>query len=391
MADFISIALSRVAVVFCLSLLLQPAVAAQPTKIAMSADRWQQKGNVEFAQMEGFPLGLIRVNSGSAALNGLNFGDGTIEFDISPIGEDIPGIRFRRRDDHTAEEFYLRPGPNCPASNDCVQYAPVTHGLMLWDIYPEYQTQAPVRTDGWNHIKLVMSKRRMDVFINGAASPTLVVDRLAGDALEGGLQLEGPAIFANLTVSPDAIDSLSAEPAAKDEDHNLVRNWQISAEATLPEGKIPAFADAPAGSPWDTITAERSGLVNLSRKYGSPTERAVSAVAWLRARVESDQPQTKHVSIGWARAIWVFVNGELIFADKNFYYPPSARRNPDGRLALENGSFDLPLQKGANEVVIALSNEFPGSASHWGWGLKLRFDDLDGIGIPADANAQADR
>ena len=93
---------------------------------------------------------------------------------------------------------------------------------------------------------------------------------------------------------------------------------------------------------------------------GLPTGHVVRAVAWLKTNVDSDSTQTKHVSIGWAREIWVFVNGKLVFADKNLYQPPAARKTPDGRLSLENGSFDLPLQKGKNEIAIALADNFYG-------------------------------
>ena len=385
---------SRVLLGLCLLLPLHPARGAEPLSIAMTADRWQSKGNVEFVRMEGFPLGLLRVNDGGAVLKNLHFANGTIEFDIQPIGQDIPGIRFRRRDDATAEEFYLRPGPNCPASDDCVQYAPVTHGLMLWDIYPEYQAGAPLREDGWNHIRLVISGRRMDVFVNRATSPVLAVGRLEGDALEGGLQLDGPANFANLTVARDAVDGLSPQPAPDPAaaDIRLVRNWQVSTAATLPIGHDLAYAEMPAGSsPWNGIVAERYGLVNLSRRYGSPTGRGIGAVAWLKTSIDSDHDQTRRVSIGWAREVWVFVNGKPSFAGNNLYYPESARKSPDGRLSLENGSFDLPLRKGRNQIAIALGNDFPGSASHWGWGMELRLDDLDGIKLLDGDGAIADR
>jgi hypothetical protein len=69
------------------------------------------------------------------------------------------------------------------------------------------------------------------------------------------------------------------------------------------------------------------------------------------------------------------VNGKLVFADKNLYQPPGARKTPDGRLSLENGSFDLPLQKGRNEIAVALANNF------YGWGLELRLDDLKGVQV----------
>ncbi len=77
----------------------------------------------------------------------------------------------------------------------------------------------------------------MNVFVNDAPSPTLQVDRLEGDALKGGLHLLGPATFANLTITPDAVEGLSPEPASDplEADRGLVRNWSLSKYSALPE------------------------------------------------------------------------------------------------------------------------------------------------------------
>jgi len=69
----------------------------------------------------------------------------------------------------------------------------------------------------------------------------------------------------------------------------------------------------------------------------------------------------------------VFVNGKQVFADKNLYQPPAARKNPDGRCSLENGSFTLPLNKGKNEITMAIANNF------YGWGAILRLADVNGL------------
>ncbi len=66
--------------------------------------------------------------------------NGTIEFDVNTIGRGMPGIAFRRQDEKNFELLYLRPDPNCPAFGACVQYTPQTHGVMLWDFFPQYQT-----------------------------------------------------------------------------------------------------------------------------------------------------------------------------------------------------------------------------------------------------------
>jgi hypothetical protein len=357
----------------------------------MTADRWETKDNATFGTEDGYPLGVMTVTKGVAVLKDFKFQNGTIEFDVIPKGPMGAGIGFRRRDDDTYEDFYLRPRPKCDAAEDCIQYAPQTHGVLLWDVFPQYQSPAPVQETTPNHIKMVISGRRMNIYVNppangGMMAPTLAIGRLEGDTLEGGILMQGPGSFANLTVAPDAVEGLSPEPLkdSTDSDKRYLRDWMVSPAASLPDGKEPAFAEMPdAAQGWQWLGAERGGLVNLTRDYGLAGERKVRAVAWLKTNVDSDKSQTKHVSIGWSREIWVFVNGKQVFADKNLYQPPTARKTPDGRLSLENGSFDLPLDKGKNEIVIALANNF------YGWGIEMRLDDLKGVKIAGNKGVLA--
>jgi hypothetical protein len=355
--------------------------AAEPIKIRMTADRWDVKDNVKFETADGYPLGVMTVSKGVAVLKDFTFRNGTIEFDVIPRGPMGAGIGFRRRDDDTYEDFYLRPRPKCDEAVDCIQYAPQTHGVLLWDVFPQYQVPAPVQETTPNHIKMVISGKRMNIFVNppangGMIAPTLSVGRLEGDALEGGILMQGPGTFANLTVAPDVIEGLSPEPLkdASDGDRQLLRTWLVSPPAELTDGKEPAYAEMPSTG-WTPLSAERAGLVDLSRGYGLVGKRKAKDIAWLKATIDSDKSQTKHVSFGWTREAWVFVNGKQVFADKNLYQPPTARKTPDGRLSLENGGFDLPLKKGKNEIAIALANNF------YGWGIKLRLDDLKGVKI----------
>jgi hypothetical protein len=359
---------------------VSPAKAAEPIAIRMTADHWQVKENAEFIRQLGFYHGLMRLNSGNAVLKGITFGDGTIEFDVNTIGRGAPGIAFRQQDDGNFELLYLRPDPACPAFRACMQYAPQVRGVLLWDLFPRYQTRAPLRENGWNHIKMVVSGRRMNVFVNDAALPTLEVGRLEGEAIKGGLRLQGPGTFANMVITPDAVDGLTPEPARDplEGERRVVRNWRLSPHAALPNGKDPGYAEMPAASPeWKAIGAERNGLVNLSREYGKPLSDPNRAVAWLKTTITSDRKQTKKVDVGWTRELWVFVNGTLVYADKNLFDVESARKTPDGRLSLENGAFELPLEAGDNEVAVAIANNF------FGWGLTLRLADLEGVQLAA--------
>ena len=182
-----------------------PTHAVEPTTIPMGAEQWQPANagsRLEFIPYEGFPQGILGVRSGDATLKGVHFANGTIEFDLKAIGEDMAGIRFHQHGQDTADIFYLRLTPNCPAAQDCMQYTIFTHGHWLWDSYPQYQKPGPVNSAAWNHVKLVLSGRRMKVYLNREAVPSLVIGRLEGDALDGELQFTGPAYFANLVLTP---------------------------------------------------------------------------------------------------------------------------------------------------------------------------------------------
>jgi hypothetical protein len=369
-------ALNRMALCICFLSAFPIAQGAEPITIAMTAAHWQTKENAEFLRQLGFFHGLMRLNSGDAVLKGITFGNGTIEFDVNTIGRGAPGIAFRQQDEGNFELFYLRPDPACPAFRACVQYAPQTHGVLLWDFFPQYENRAPLRENGWNHIKMVVSGRRMNVFVNDAPSPTLEVGRLEGDTLKGGLRLQGPGTFANMVITPDAVEGLSPEPAKDplDGDRGLVRNWRLSKFSALPNDKGPLYNEMPGASQeWKTITTERNGLVNLSREYGRPLPEPNRAVAWLKTTITSDRKLTKKVEIGWTRELWVFVNGKLVYTDKNLFELEGARKFPDGRCSLENAAFTLPLEAGDNEVAVAIANEF------FGWGLMLRLAEPEGV------------
>jgi len=357
-----------------------PPPVGDPIAIPMTPDRWQTKENAEFLRQLGFFHGLMRLNSGNALLRDTTFSNGTIEFDVNTIGRGSPGIAFRQKDDDNFELLYLRPDPACPAFRACMQYAPQTHGVLLWDFFPQYETRAPLRETGWNHIKMVVSGRRMNVFVNDVPTPTLKVDSLEGDAATGGLRLQGPGTFANMVITPGVVEGLPPEPApdALGTDRGLVRRWRLSPFSALPNGKEATYADMPAPSPeWRALSTERNGLANISRIYGRPLPESTRAVAWLKTTITSDRKQTKKVEIGWTRELWLFVNGNLVYADKNLFEVDGSRKFPDARCSLENGAAMLPLEPGDNEITVALANNF------FGWGMVLRVADPEGVRLSA--------
>ncbi|HEY1948122.1 MAG TPA: hypothetical protein VGG97_14015 [Bryobacteraceae bacterium] len=374
----------RSAVGLCLLMTIQAAPPAKQVKVSMTNDRWTTvAGNVEFLEHMGNPSIELKpgnfaqhIASGQAVLKGLTFRTGTIEYDVDAAAGMGAGFAFRRSNNDNYEEVYLRPQPKCDQAPGCIQYTPQSHGVLMWDLFPQYQSPAPLRQGEWNHVKLVISSRRMNIFINGAQKPTLKVGRLEGDNEEGGLMLQGPGIFSNLTVTPDARENLPGNPEkdATASDRRYIRDWQISPFSKLAVDQIPSAANLPAsGAAWMHLEAERNGLLNASRIYGLPFPRPERGVVWMKTKIRSSNQQQKHVSIGWAREIWVFVNGQQVFANKNLYMPKEARKEPDGRLSLQNGSFLMPLKAGDNEVAVAIANNF------YGWGLMMHFDHLKGL------------
>jgi hypothetical protein len=229
--------------------------------------------------------------------------------------------------------------------------------------------------------------RRMRVYVNRSSKPTLSVDHMEGGAVSGGLTFGGPANYANLVITP-ARPSSDASPTEPERRDRFLRHWQISTASVLPSildtklkvpmGVRPSYASMPGdGKAWRTITAETKGLVNFSHEVGSAKDEAVISLAWAKTTLFSDTAQSKTVQIGWVREIWVYVNGTLVFAGRNIDGLPAAKA-ADERISLENGTFQLPLHKGENEIAIALDDNLPGNTQHFGWGMELKLRDSSG-------------
>jgi hypothetical protein len=342
-------------------------------KVPATAEHWQTESGA-FEKIQG--MDAIALHQGGFAIaKDVTLKDGTIEFDVQPMVMGT-GMIFRRQDDNTFEMFYFRPNGNCSESPACLQYAPQTHNVLLWDVFPQYQVPAPIRDGEWNHVKLVISGKRMNMYVNHSATPTLKVGRLEGDSSDGSIGLSGPGYFANVEVTPGATEGLASEPEADPaaKDTHLVRDWQLSPATELPAGKDPSYSEMPvASAEWKPITAELGGLIDITREYGLPLERPKRSMAWIKTTIDSDKAQTIHTSFGWVREVWVFVNGKQVYADKNLFMPASARKSPEGRLALTNGAFDLPLNAGPNEVAIAVASNF------YGLGVIWRLDSVEGV------------
>ena len=348
--------------------------AVSEWKVPLTADRWEfTPQKAEFLEYRSVPTLRILERNGAVVLKDCHFSSGTIEYDLEPGDSSFAGIYFRRADEQESEYFYLRSGfAGNTLATQAIQYAPLLKGVLMWNMLPWYQGPADFKFHQWNHIKLVISGAQLLVYVNDLHRPALEIPRLEGNILEGGLAFEGKGYIANLVLRPDVTEGLPAgegfDPTHSDPRYG--RTWLVSQPMPLPKGRELTMDDLPkTDTGWQKIEAERRGLVNLTRLYGKSESRRM---LWLKARLKVSTEQERKVAFGFMNEVWVFLNGRLAFADKNIYGSP-IRKEPNGRCAVENASFNLPLQAGVNELLIGVANDF------YGWGIIARLDTMEGI------------
>ena len=301
------------------------------------------------------------------------FSNGTIVFDAEPVAGPFSGIYFRQADDKQGEYFYLRTArAGNIYANDAVQYAPIVKGVNLWDLYDHYQAPALIKKNDWNHIKLVVSGFQMRVYVNDMLKPALEIPRLEGNGKQGYIAFEGEFLLANLTIKPNETEGLSANEGVDLTNYNAnyIRQFIISSPVELPGGRELNRDDLPkTDTLFQSISADRAGLINITRKYGpSSTRRYV----WLKAKVNSDKDQTVQMRLGFSDEVWVFVNQKLTYVDKNLYFE-DMRKYPNGRISIENSQFPVRFNSGENEILIGVSNDF------FGWGIIARLESMEGL------------
>lgn len=348
-------------------------------KVAMNASAWELNAQGgEFVQHKNVPA-MKLAGRERAIIRGLDFRDGTIEYDVEPLAEGFAGIYFHMADNNESEYVYLRTArAGHPAAMDAIQYAPNVKGVLLWDLFYWFQGPANIKKDDWNHIKLVVSGAQMVVYVNDVTTTTLEIPQLEGDTQSGHIAFDGRCIIANVSVKPGVVEGLPARPGFDPTHHDprYIRRWQVSQPQQLPPGRDLIDKDFPnASTEWLTCSAERRGLVNLSRQFGMSNPRRY---VWLRAKINSPAAKNASLTLGFSDDVWVFVNRAPVYVDKNNYVSPSMRKKPDGRISTDNSRIEIPLKEGDNELLIGLANDF------YGWGTIARFDDLEGLTLSTD-------
>ncbi len=156
-----------------------------------------------------------RPNDGLAWLPGFAFTNGEIECDIlgrsQPIQGSFVGVAFRVQDEKTFDAIYFRPFnfrvPERRAHS--VQYVSQpdwTWNRLRSERTGKYEKAIDPAPDGdqWIHARIVIHKPTVEVYVNGAATPTLVVDELSprtGGSIGLFVGNGSPGTFANLKVT----------------------------------------------------------------------------------------------------------------------------------------------------------------------------------------------
>jgi len=169
---------------------------------------------------KGKPALRIQSNSDDTviALDRIQFMNGVIEFDAlgqsSPPQSNFLGFAFRLADAKTHDAVYFRPfnfrAADAERKAHAVQY--ISQPKYGWEVLRtdkplQYEKPIVPEPDGdaWFHVRIVVQKPEVRVYVNNGKEPSLTVDEL-NDRKGGGVGLwVGPGLggyMANLKITP---------------------------------------------------------------------------------------------------------------------------------------------------------------------------------------------
>jgi hypothetical protein len=358
--------------IVALTLIVSVAGASEP--IPFDSPRWEieaEESRIEEHQGKK----SLYMRGGLALIKDADFMNGVIEFQCAfPQARAFVGATWRVQDADDREEFYIRPHQS--GNPDANQYTPVFNGLPGWQLYhgEGYGIAVDYDFDSWIPIRIVVAGRQAEVFIGDLETPALFIDHLKRDPASGKIGLSvadfGPAHFADFRY--EAVENPSLKGVVERKrtaPPGSLMTWQVS--GAFAEKNLEAVAEFPTsvmeGLAWSELLSEPTGLANLSVVNALSREKN-TAVA--RVTVFSDRTQSKTLAFGYSDRIRVYLNNRLIYAGNNGY------RSRDYRYLGTIGYFDsltLPLQKGRNELWLAVSESFGG------WGVQAALSDTEGL------------
>lgn len=363
------------------TLIAQASLAVDPVAVPAEAEHWERADRITFMNYMNEPA--MALSGGPYAVKDADFADGRIDVDVAMHGvRGFLGIVFRYQSASDYELFYLR--PHKTGLPDAVQYTPAINGLTGWQLYADEHalSSANLPEDRWVHVTVEFEGRRATIYLDGAAEPALVVPDLKHGLSRGAVGLWGGDMghFTNFTytVSNAVSDENGLRTAATKwtPDPLKIHNWELS---RVYEAAVQSPRERPAEPGWQSVATESPGFVNISR-YHPKLARADREdkttnldVVYARTTIYSDRDQVKRLWFGASDDVVVSLNGiNLIesFSSFSHRYPFAL-----GIVGLNNDAVYLPLKRGNNELVFAVSESFGG------WGFTARFDDLDGVRI----------
>jgi len=346
---------------------------ARSESVPLDSPSWEISA-VESGMTTFLGRDCLRLKGGTASVKDAAFLDGIVEFDIAFTGErGFMGAVWRMVDESNYENFYLRPHQS--GKPDASQYTPVFNGVSGWQLYHGDGYGAAISYDPgrWHRVKIVVSGQRAEVYIDDMSHPALSIPELKRGAEAGRVGLMAgnfaPAYVASFSYSTDAPGPLSGLfPELPVAQAGTVMSWLVSdpfGEDTLEgTGDLETPADALR---WTALACEASGIANLASVCRGSAERNTT---FARVVVESQRAQRKLLEFGYSDRARVYLNGRLLYTGDNTY------QSRDFRYLGTIGLFDrvpLDLQKGRNELWIAVSESFGG------WGAVAHFPDTGGI------------
>ena len=380
---------TRLIALTALAALLGSAARAQTLPAAaVPADsaRWDLQGQAKPSEYLGRKCLLL--DGGAAVLSDLEMRDGVVDVDVAtPASRGFFGIQFRiAGDGANAEWVYLRQHKS--GLPDALQYTPVLNTGLNWQIYngPGFTGPVDIPKDVWFHLRLEVVAAQARLYVNDMSKPALVMTDLKSGVQKGQValaSLTGATCFSNFEIraTPDVAWERHLPPMPP----GTLTRWSLSPSYEALERNLerPLKPAERSAMPWQDVEAEAPGFVVINRFRESPHPRVSFAndfskrmepqpgtkVVYARTRIHSDRDQTKKLYIGYSDDVSVFLNGRILFRGRsaqNFRDPGFL-----GIVNAENDAVYLPLKKGSNELMLAVS-ELGG-----GWGFVCRLADPD--------------
>ena len=369
------------------------AAAAQSVDVPLTPAQWTLAGDSSrFETFLGRPS--LRVGRGVAIARGIELRNGTIEFDMA-ADKTSPymGLLFHAQDSGNFEDVFFRIGAS--GTSESVQYTPCFNGENAWEIVhgPDANGTATLTREQSMHVKVVLAGDTATIYLGSDTAPVLVVPRLVSGFTSGGIGFwTGPfgagGYFSNLRYTVDSRPHTHAPPAQLAA--GSITNWDLSEAfdaTTAQPGVLPNLS----ALHWDHVRAEPGkpyrdralGLVLINRyrrgaNSGGPHDSASGAiledsvmdgrvsgtqVVLARTVIDSDRDQLRRLYFGYANGVVVFVNGKPLYFGTN----PYGLRDLAGVMERVGEALYLPLRKGHNEIVLAVTDYFGG----WGFWTRL--------------------